>query len=163
MRTKGLPAELEERRRLAVQRYREGYTPEEIADFLEVSERSVWRWIAALEHQGTEGLAARPVSGRPLKLTDEQEQVVLGWLQDNPLDHHFPNELWTAQRVAELIAKTWGVTFNRRYLSQWLRDRNITPQKPQRVPRERDPDRIAHWLATDWPRIQKKYAGGGPT
>ncbi|MGH2618217.1 MAG: IS630 family transposase [Thermomicrobiales bacterium] len=162
MRTKGSPAELENRRRLAVQRFVEGCTTQEIADFLGVSPRAVRLWVAAFLNHGVDGLDARPVQGRPRKLTEEQEQVALTWLQDNPTDHGFANELWTAERVGQLIRQAWGITFNRRYLSTWLRERNITPQKPQRVPRERDPDRIAHWLATDWRRIKKKRGGGRP-
>jgi transposase len=163
MRTKGSPVELENRRRLAVQRFLEGYTTEEIADFFGVSARAVRLWVAAFEDHGDSGLAGRPATGRPRKLTDEQEQQVLAWLQEQPANHGFPNELWTAERIGQLIRQEWGIAFNRRYLSAWLRQRNITPQKPQRVPRERDPDRIAHWLATDWPRIKKRRAGCRPT
>jgi transposase len=159
MRTKGSPTELENRRRLAVQRFLEGATTQDIADFLGVSTRAVRLWVAAFQDCGDDGLRARPIPGRPCKLTDEQEQTVLAWLQDSATDHSFANELWTAARVGTLIHQEWGITFNHRYLSAWLRDRDITPQKPQRVPRERDPDRIAHWRATDWPRLKKKSAG----
>lgn len=156
-----MPVELALRRRLAVQRYLEGDSAEEVADFFRTSLRSVRRWVAAFRRHGDDGLGARPVSGRPPKLSDQQEREVLAWLQDNPTDHGFPNELWTAQRIGVLVGRHWGIRFNRRYLSAWLRARDITPQKPQRVPRERNPKRIAHWLATDWPRIQKKCVGDG--
>ena len=136
---------------------------EEIADFLGVAVRSVRRWVAAFRDQGDEGLAARAVEGRPPKLTDEQTQAVLTWLTDSPTAHGFPNELWTAARVGTRIRQEWGITFNRRYLSAWLRERAITPQLPQRVPRERNPERIAHWRARQWPRIQKKCAACRPT
>jgi transposase len=42
-----------------------------------------------------------------------------------------------------------------RYLSAWLRDRGFTPQKPRRIPRQRDPEAIAAWLEVQWPRIKK--------
>lgn len=118
--------------------------------------------MATFRGRGAAGLDARPASGRPPKLAHDQERQVLAWLQDNPTDHGFPNELWTAHRLGELVRRRWGVTFHRRYLSAWLRQRGITPQKPQRVPRERDPQRIARWLASDWPRIQKKRAASEP-
>jgi hypothetical protein len=38
----------------------------------------------------------------------------------------------------------------------------VHPQKPQRVPRERVPTKIEAWLATDWPRIQKKHGDKTP-
>lgn len=86
MRTIGTPAELERRRFLAVQRVCEGYTAEEVADFLGVDPSSVRRWFAAFRCQGVVGLAARPASGRPPKLTTAQEKVVYRWLADNPTD-----------------------------------------------------------------------------
>jgi transposase len=101
-------------------------------------------------------LAAQPVSGRPPKLTRVQEKILLRWLQDNPLEHGFGTELWTAARIAQLIEREFGITFNPRYLSSWLRDRGLTPQKPQRVAREGDPVKLRRWLESDWPRIKKR-------
>src|SRR3982751_5211331 len=98
MRTPGSPAELEHRRRLAVQRLNEGYSADEVADFLAVSARAGWRWMALARGDGLEGLSARPVPGRPRKLTTTQEKVVLRWLRDSPLEHGFATELWTAAR-----------------------------------------------------------------
>jgi hypothetical protein len=72
------------------------------------------------------------------------------------VEHGFSTELWTARRLVQLIEEEFGIRFNPRSLSAWLRDRGFTPQKPERVPRERDPGAIAAWLASDWPRIKKK-------
>ena len=41
MRTEGTPLELQRRRQLAVRRVAEGYSTEEVADFLDVAPRSV--------------------------------------------------------------------------------------------------------------------------
>jgi transposase len=162
MRTQGSPDELERRRLLAVQRILEGYAAAEVAEFLEVSPRTVWRWLARYRGTGLEGLAARPASGRPRKLTTTQEKIVLRWLRDDPTEHGFPTELWTAPRLANLIEREFGVRLNPRYLNTWLRDRGFTPQKPQRVARERDPAAIEAWLATDWPRIKKRRGDEAP-
>jgi len=158
MRTVGTPAELQRRRRLAVQRVAEGYSTEEVADFLDVAPRSVWRWLAAFRHDGAEGLAARPRSapGPPPKLTRTQEKIVLRWLSDSPTEYGFPTDLWSAPRLAQLIEQEFGVHFHPHYLSTWLRQRGYTPQKPRRVPREHDDEVIARWLETDWPRIKRK-------
>jgi len=156
MRTKGSPAELEHRRQLAVQRSLEGYTADEIAEFLGISVRTVWRWLASFRGRGAEGLAACPVPGRPRKLTVTQEKIALRWLRGSPTEHGFATELWTAPRLAQLIGEEFGIRFNPRSLCAWLKDRGFTPQKPERVPRERDPVAIAAWLASDWPRIKKK-------
>jgi transposase len=156
MRSNGSPDELEHRRQLAVRRYLEGDSADEIAEFLGISPRSVWRWLASYRDGGFGGLTARPIPGRPRKLHLIQEKIVLRWLRGSPIEHGFTTELWTAARLAQLIEEEFGVRFNPRALSAWLRDRGFTPQKPERVPRERDPGAIAAWLASDWPRIKRK-------
>lgn len=163
MRPHGTANELERRRRLAVERVHEGYPAEEVAEFLGVSARAVRGWVAAHRAGGDGGLTARPVPGRPPKLTPRQRATVLGWLARRPSDFGFPTDLWTAARVGELIARRWGVAFNAHYLADWLRANDRTPQKPVRVPRERNAEAVAAWVAADWPRIQKTPAGGRRT
>lgn len=163
MRTKGSPEELEHRRQLAVRRYLEGYSADEIAAFLDVAPRTVWRWLAAFREKGTEGLSARQVSGRPPKLTTTQEKIVRRWLTENPMTHGFTTELWTGPRLAQLIRQEFGIGLNPRYLCTWMRARGFTPQKPQRVAREGDPREVAAWLESQWPRIKKRPDARGPT
>jgi transposase len=140
-----------------VQRVEEGYSTEEVADFLGVDPRSVRRWLVA-SRAGDAGLAARSVPGRPTKLTPAQARLVLRWLAESPTSFGFDTQLWTAPRLARLIEQEFGIRLNKRYLPDWLRHRGFTPQKPRRVPRERDQSAIDHWLARDWPRIKKRLA-----
>jgi transposase len=156
MRKQGTPLELEKLRTLAVRRVREGYSAADVADFLEVDASSVRRWVRTFDQRGWDGLLAQPQLGRPRKLSPTQENILLRWLREPATEHGFPTELWTSRRLAQLIGEEWGIGFHPRYLPAWLRHRRLTPQKPQRVPRERNPQAIAAWLASDWPRIKKK-------
>src|SRR6516165_7933361 len=108
MRSKGTPAELEYRRLLAVQRVLEGYSTEEVAEFLDVDPRSVRRWVAAHREAGAEGLLARPVAGRPAKLTYTQEKLIRRFLAEKPTEHGFATDLWTGPRLALLIRQEFG-------------------------------------------------------
>ena len=163
MNTSRTAQELENRRRLAVDRVLEGYSQNAVARFLGVDPRSIRRWMHAYRQTGHDGLRALPRRGRPQKLTAEQTQTVLGWFRRRPIDFGFATDLWTARRVAKLIDRFFGVSLHPRYLSTWLSDRGITPQKPARQPREHDPARIEHWLRHDWPRILKKGLANRPT
>ncbi|MBV8314250.1 MAG: winged helix-turn-helix domain-containing protein [Planctomycetaceae bacterium] len=111
---------------------------------------------------GEQGLLARSSPGRPPKLTLTQEKISRRWLADSPTEHGFETELRTAPRLTRLIREEFGVQLNPRSLSSWLRERGFTPQKPRRVPRERDPEAIAAWLGSDWPRIKTRRGGRGP-
>ena len=162
MRTPGTAAELERRRHLAVERLRDGHSVQEVAEFLGVHIRTVFHWQALSKEKGGRGLRAKPPPGRPRKLTACQQRTVLGWFRKNPRSFGFATELWTARRVAQVIERKWRVTFHPRYLNAWLAARAITPQKPQRVPREADPDAIEAWRSRHWPRLQNGRGTSGP-
>lgn len=155
MRTAGSSALVEYRRWLGVQRIADGYSTQEVADFLGVDPSTVRRWIATAT-KAARGAAVGPGPGRPAKLTPTQEKIVLRWLSESPTAYGFPTDLWSAPRLAQLIEQTFNAHFNPDYLGTWLRQRGYTPQKPRRVPRERDDKAIARWLAEDWPRIKQK-------
>jgi transposase len=155
MRSIGSASELERRRRLAVRRHASGDSIADIAEFLEVTPRSVQRWVAA-RRRGVQALRAVPAPGRPPKLDHMRIKIVHRWLAQNPMEFGFATELWTAKRLTTLIRQAWRVSFNPRALCRWLHHHGYSPQKPQRVPRERDVEAIRGWCRTEWPRLQKK-------
>jgi transposase len=137
-----------------------GESPADAADALGVSERSVWRWLSERRRLGDAGLAPRPGRGRPPKLTATVAAAALSWVDRSPCEFGFATERWTARRVAMLMERRLGVRVNRRYLSGWLRDRGVTAQAPQRVPRERDEAKVAAWVGRRWPLIKKRSGSG---
>jgi transposase len=163
MRPHGTTAELERRRRLAVKRVRSGYTQQAVADFLGVHLRSVERWMQTYREHGRKGLKAKPATGRPPTLSSEQEREVLRWFRKSPREFGFATELWTAPRVAELIRRTFRKRFHPHYVNQWLAQRRITSQKPERQARERDKKEVRRWLCEELPRIKKVPGVGVPT
>jgi transposase len=154
----------EELRLRAVLCVEEGELPQDVARWLEVSERTLWRWLSAWRAAGgaAEALARKRPPGRPRKLTAAQERQVLSWFGRSPCAFGFATERWTAPRVAELIRRRFGVRMNARYLCDWLGRRGISPQIPQRVPRERDQAAIDAWVAHRWPRIKKSRGSRAP-
>lgn len=161
MATPGRALAPEQRRRLAVGMVADGESPEQIADLLDVSERSVWRWLQAYRRYGETGLITKAGQGRPAVLTEDRARGVLGWIEQSPGVFGYITQRWTAPRVTALIARFFGVQMNHRYVSRWLRERGITPQMPQRVPRERNELVIQQWIADQWPLIKAKVAARG--
>ena len=153
---------LEYVRHVAVSLVEAGREPDEVAEAIGVSERSVWRWLSAWRSGGDAGLAPKPGRGRPTKLTAAVLERVLGWVDRSPRELGFPTERWTARRVALLLERELGLLVNRRYLSRWLRARDVTPQVPRRVPGERDDDAVSAWVRHRWPRVKKRSWTGAP-
>jgi transposase len=155
-------AEQEARRRLAVTRVGEGWSPADTAAFLGVHVETVHRWVHKHKAGGADGLAGTPHPGRKPFLTPEQEAEALGWLTQKPTAFGFRTDLWTATRVAQLIEEKFGVTFHPNYLREWLTKRRHTPQKPARRAKQRNPVAIASWLADEYPAAQKKLRRTAP-
>jgi len=62
----------EMRRYRALELKREGWTLEEIAEALDVSTRSVKKWMKAVREEGESGLQSRPHLGVPPRLPTEE-------------------------------------------------------------------------------------------
>ena len=163
MRSQGSAAELERRRRLAVQRVLEGMKQTDVAAFLGVTPRTVSRWMTAYRAGGDDAIKIKPIPGRPPKLSKRQEQSVCGWLAKSPKAFGYQTDLWTTKRLAEVIEKRFGIRFNSNYLAAWLTARGYTAQKPETTAVERDNPAIARWVAEDGPRLQKKRGTSGHT
>src|SRR3954454_9183438 len=152
MRPKGTAAELERRRRRAVQLLAQGETPAVVARILGVTRPSLHRWrrMARQDH----GLARKPVPGAKRRLTDPQLKELEGLLDKGAPAHGFPNELWSADRVAKVIKRHFGVKYHPDYVLRLLRRRlGWTCHKPQRRARERNDKEVERWKADEFPRI----------
>jgi transposase len=156
-------AEQEARRRLAVRRVGEGWSPADTATFLGVHAETVRKWVRAHRAGGSDALAGTPHPGRTPFLTPEQEADVLGWLTRKPTEFGFRTDLWTAARVAHLIKERLGVAYHPSYLREWLSKRRHTPQKPARRAKQRDPVAIDRWLKDEYTAVQKKSPRAVPT
>lgn len=134
----GTAAELERRRRLAVQRLHEGEDAATVARILGVPTSTLYRWRQAAD-QNEQALAAKPHPGRPPSLDDEQLAQLERLLQQGATAHGWPNDLWTGPRVAELIQRHFGVTLNPDHVVRLLKQRlNWTSQKPEKKAREQN-------------------------
>jgi transposase len=154
MRPKGTAAELERRRRRAVQLLEQGEAPAVVARILGVTRPSLHRW-RRLARQG-HGLDAKPVSGAKRRLTDPQLKQLEALLDKGAPAHGFPNELWTAARVAQLIHRHFGVKYHPDYVLRLLRRLGWTCHKPQRRARERNDKEVERWKADEFPRILRE-------
>src|SRR5215470_5714468 len=151
MRPKGTAAELERRRRRAVELVDQGESPAGAARVLGVTRPSLHRWRRMARSDG--GLAAGPATGAKRRLSDPQLKELEGLLDQGAPAHGFANELWTSARVALLI-RHFGVKYHPDYVRRLLRRRlSWTSLKPQRRARQRNDKEVGRWKADDFPRI----------
>lgn len=162
MRTKGSAAELEARRRRAAEFFQERKPLAEIARLVGASLSSVKRWKRAWSEGGVAALAAKSHPGPAPKLSSQQKQELVAILRRGPRAAGYRTDLWTCDRVAEIVRKTFRVSYHPDHLGRILHDLGFSPQKPQQVAREQDAAAVERWRKQDWPRIKKKLADGAP-
>ena len=144
MRPTGTAAELERRRTRAVELMSEGESPTVIARILGVCRTSLYRW-KKMAQADPKGLAARPHPGPKARLTAEQLGESEALLLQGATEHGWPNALWTAQRVAEMIRRHFGVAYHVEHARKVIRRRlRWTSQVPQKKAKQRNDEKVAH-------------------
>jgi transposase len=123
---------------------RRGESPTVIARILGVGRTSLYRWLAMAE-KSPEALAARPHPGPRPRMTDYQLRELERLLLEGARAHGWPNDLWSAGRVAELVRRRFGVEYHVEHVRKILRRRlRWSSQRPQKKARQRDQERIDH-------------------
>jgi transposase len=76
-------------------------------------------------------------------------------LERGPQAHGYHTELWTLQRIADLIRKLFGVRYHPGHVHRLLGALGFSCQKPEVRAKERDEAAIQRWLREDWPALKK--------
>ena len=74
----------------------------------------------------------------------------------------FRGELWTCQRVAEVIREEFGVSYHKAHVSRLLKALRWTPQVPVERASQRDEAASEAWRVEVWPALKKRPAKKGP-
>jgi transposase len=162
MRIKGSAEVLEYRRRKAIELLDEGRTLNEVGRLLGCAPSSVMRWRDARDERGDEAFKVKSASGRPPKLTAKQKRKLEKILLKGPLAAGYRTDLWTTARIAEVIERTFGVTYHRDHIGRLLHQMGWSHQKPERRAAQRDEKKIRDWVENDWPRVKKTQSGWAP-
>jgi transposase len=162
MRPQGSPKLLEERRRSVVTFLTQKLSLHEIARRIGCHASSIMRWRNALQSGGPDALKAKKASGRPPRLTLKQKKRLVHLLTQGAMANGYRTELWTTQRMADLIERRLGVKYHRNHVGKLLHQMGWSHQKPERRAVERDEAAIAEWKRSVWPRVKKTPQGWQP-
>ena len=150
------PTHWKEARRLqAWQLKHKGWSQRQIAEALGVSEGAVSQWMTRARQGGPEALRHCPPPGAPRRLTTEQLARLPDLLHRGPEAYGFRGQVWTRQRVAEVIRVEFGMFYHPTHVGRLLKALRWSPQKPMRRARQRDEAAIARWRTETWPALKR--------
>lgn len=155
---------LEVLRLRAVDQVAQGADPREVARTLGMHEHTVYGWLAKARNGGPEALKARPIPGRPSKLSAQQMQRVYDLVVGkDPRQCQFDFALWTRDIVRQLIAREFKVVMSPSAVGRMLHRMGLSPQRPLWRAWQADPEKVSAWKQTEYPAIAKQAKKLGAT
>jgi transposase len=133
-----------------------GWKQRAIAVALGVTEGAVSRWLAAARRGGPEALLSHPAPGPAPKLTTAQLRLIPDFLWHGPEAYGFRGEVWTCDRVVEVLAEEFAVSYSKSQVSRLLKRLGWTPQVPITRAIQRDEPAIERWRVESWPALREE-------
>ena len=147
---------LEKRRFKAFGLLNKGLSEAEVARRVGVHRQSVNRWAKQIEEQGKTGLKKAGRAGRKSRLSEADLKRLEIGLKRGPEALGYETNLWTLERVAELIERDCGVKYHPGHVGWLLGKLGWSCQRPTGRAWERDEPVIARWEKRRWPELKKK-------
>jgi transposase len=144
------------RRRRAWELKEQGWKQQDIAAALWGTSGAVSQWLKRGREQGVEGLRRHPAPGPTPKLPAAQLAQLPALLERGAEVYGFRGQVWTGQRVAEVIRRTFGVTYHPAHVSRLLHRLRQSVQRPRARAAQRDEAAITAWWRERWPALEKK-------
>jgi transposase len=163
MRPKGSAEVIADRRRRALQLLDNGLSLNAVARKIGCPASSVMRWRNQRTRQGDGVYEVHASPGRPSRLSANQKRRLRKTLLRGAIACGYRTDLWTTARIADVIAKLFGIRYHRDHIGRLLHSIGFSCQKPDRRALERDEERIERWKKEDWPRIKKTPTTWAPT
>jgi len=149
-------AAMQERRMRAADLFEQGVIPAEVARQVGVSHQIVSDWRGAWRRSGRDGLRGAGRAGRLPKLSRDQLAQVEVELIKGAEANGYANDVWTLQRVAEVIERVSGVSYHPAHVWSILRhELKWSWQRPARRATERNDEAIHQWVKKRWPALKK--------
>jgi transposase len=128
---------------------------QEVAAKVELDAATIWRVCNRYQQTGLHvALYDAPRSGCPRRLTPSQLTTLSELLTQGAVAHGWPNDIWTAKRVVELIKRDFDLDFSCYHVRTILKKHlGWTLQRPIQRVKERDEPAIKQWKEIEFPRI----------
>jgi transposase len=101
------------RRAQAVREVVKGQRIQSVSETLHFTYSALRKWVHRFDQEGITGLADRPRSGRPPKVTCALEQHLNRLVDQDPLEHGALHSQWSCRALAAVLAQQTGIQLGR--------------------------------------------------
>jgi transposase len=133
----------------------EGKVPKEVAEFLSVSQPTVYDWHHRWQDQGLEGLANRPKSGRPVKANQKYIEILEQVVDQDPQELGYAFSIWTTERLRLHLKAQTGIELKPTQFRALLKDHDFVYRRPKHDLTNLQ-DANARQVAEEWLQELKK-------
>ena len=147
---------LEKRRFKAFGLLNKGLSEAEVARRVGAHRQSVNRWAKQIEERGKTGLKKAGRAGRKSRLTEADLKRLEIGLKRGPEALGYETNLWTLERVTELIERDCGVKYHPGHVGWLLGKLGWSCQRPTGRALQRDEAVLERWKKRRWPELKKK-------
>ena len=121
----------EYRRAQAVLKKGEGKTHKTIAKEHVVDERTAQRWIATYIKKGIEGLQICRSSRSKSSITDEDREIILSALFNDPHLFGYLRNTWSLRSLAKCLTNEIGISISFKHLQRITKDLGVRCKRPK--------------------------------
>lgn len=139
----------------AVLAYTAGESVTDICRTVDLSCRTVFNCWERYQREGVTGLLEGEHTGRPSRLSVEQQETLCEILDSGPVAYGFETGLWTAPRIAQVIEAEFHVQYHSHHVCKLLAQLGFSIQRPTRQLAAADPERQQKWVRTTYPALKK--------
>jgi transposase len=151
-------------RQQAIKAVREGRTATSVAAAFGLNVRTVFTWLAKFSEGGEEALLAKPIPGRPPKVSDEEMRWIAQAVRDHtPQQFELKYGLWTLPLIAKLIDRQFGKSMSLAAVSRIMKLLGFSAQKPLYQGWQQDAAMGRHWETEAYPEIKAQARVAGAT
>ena len=127
-----------------------------------VSRAMLFRWQQKYDQGGPVALETKKTPGPASRLSPTQLSKLYAIITgSDPRQLEFDFGLWTRKIIRELIRREFGVKLSEVQVGRLLNKIGLSPQRPLYRAYQQDPERVAEWKKSAYPKIRKLAAEEG--
>ena len=133
-----------------------------VARMFNVSRAMLFRWQQKYDQGGPVALETKKTPGPASRLSPTQLSKLYAIITgSDPRQLEFDFGLWTRKIIRELIRREFGVKLSEVQVGRLLNKIGLSPQRPLYRAYQQDPERVAEWKKSAYPKIRKLAAEEG--